>query len=1042
MFITIIGLNLNVIKYWYNIHHNLEKSSKQLPYWDVKNIFQYKIFIINFNLINQLQNNQYILFQQNHTIILYQQGKLAVFQYDHKIQLNSLLQFNADSELFSLNQVIKVYQVQNPSLQINLINLQVTNNSFTFSIMCFSQEMFEKYNLYILPKDNTNIYVMFNQEFPQYQYTTGTNISGNFFSYSGKLLQYSQNNDTSYFFFHNTTYYQIGQIQQNFNLVSQLQIIQNINETYFFLQDIIIYHYLFSITLTIIKILIFRIIHPSIFQFLQMQIQFRLLIAFILKLQQQVQVIIRQSIQFNTSISINKTFESEILEFIVTYNNLIILFINQEIQIMSLDFQKCFTLNQDYINKFFINKTIYFNPKQLIMNTQLLSSFLYINNVQEVIIISIQQNNIPIRIELIQVNFRIKQINLVNQQLILSHICWNDQAICFQVLNVQNLPNYCYVKNLSEVENNDKTIITSDNLFLYITFANNTVYIYNPSLPQHMSLYYQLKLNSTILCTLAIQYQKSFFFDNSIIFYQNAFYQLEQIQSINIQINDFDQSFNHTLPKIIYNYTVISALNNSALQQTPNQSIISLSHFMIFQHNKTIIINLTLNDQNNRNNYLSYPISLIADRQYNSCQLHDLSHFQIKDIFKIDKLLTKGCWITAYKYSYNHQHKLNFTHCLASTSDNQNLYSICQNNTTQYLINLTLNSSGYIVKNTITKIPLLFSNIFKMKGIINQIFILGNLKKQSQFLYWFNQSNNSFIQLTQKFSYQSDDLFYCQDFSAGFLNNFGQINRIIIFQTIMNQLFYQIMEIEEENISIQPLVYVIIHYCNFQYSCYVMDQFKYILIIRNTYENVIILLTDKSNYSYLIRVIINSQKIQYSNNLATVLKIIPNILDFYSTGNSIYFEGTLMQQFRYKNQSNYNIGIYYLGNLESLNIEEPILMQGSFYQTNSQYAMIVNQKYQNEISLYISSGKAQFHLFSTQNITCNLHRKTKSINVTLTCENWIYQRNYTIIFNLVAAPSKNIGWIIGLLIIISLLLFYFCYKVKHKTQGINVEIEL
>ncbi|CAD8211023.1 unnamed protein product [Paramecium octaurelia] len=83
--------------------------------------------------------------------------------------------------------------------------------------------------------------------------------------------------------------------------------------------------------------------------------------------------------------------------------------------------------------------------------------------------------------------------------LILSYICNNnEQNICFQVWNVQNLPNFYYLMNLHSVQFDNTLIIQSDNLFFCVTFSNYTVYVYNPQYPYHMSLYYILQLTSPI----------------------------------------------------------------------------------------------------------------------------------------------------------------------------------------------------------------------------------------------------------------------------------------------------------------------------------------------------------------------------------------------------------------------------------------------------------------------------------------------------------------------------------------------------------------
>ncbi|CAD8082048.1 unnamed protein product [Paramecium primaurelia] len=1040
-----------------------------------------------------LQNNQFIIFQQNHQIILYQQTKSAVFQYNHIIQTNSLLYFNADNELFSFNQVINTYKIQNPSLLINLTNLQVAGQNDNFSIRCFSQNILKnqnliKINLQILPKNDTNIYVMFQQNSPQYQYTMLKKITINFISFSGKLLQYSQNNDTNYFNFEQATYNNISKmINKDFYLVQQLQTIQNFNETLLFLigyKNQQVYIYNCSYIKDFLQYTTFNNISITI-KANQLQVAYSIypeIIIIGLSNNQTICLIQQQYDDNKTFTQSNTTFESEILEFLVTYNNIIILFNNQEIQIMTLDFQNIFTLNQTNINKYF---NIEFNPIQIIVNTQLLSSFLYINNIQNIIIVSIQQNSLPIPISLIQVNFTIYKINLVNQQLILSYLCYQNQSICFQVWNVENIPQYYYEKNLCEVDNNDQIRISSDNLFFYVTFADNSVYIYNPSLPYHMSLYYQL--NQSFQSTLAIQNQKSFLFDYSIIFQQKAFYQLVQLQTITIQPNQGISKFNFSYPQVIYNYNVTSVLNNSTNQSTPNQSITLLSDFIQFQ-NKTITINLTKEDQDNRNHHFSYPLNLIVDRQYTNCTINDLSHLTIIDNKFINKLLTQGCLQLGYNNIYNkniydaifsknslitsinnqfiilqsntsinilnsslteiNYQQLTFSYCLASTSYNDTYYSICEKNTSQYLIILTLNQSGSIVNpNTSKQLPNIFSKIIKIRCVLDQIFILGSFNNQTEFLYWFNQINNTFIQLTQEINHNFDNKYYCQDFSAAlFQQTHNQEYTIIIFQIIRYQVFYQIIEVEGENVRINPLIYVIIHYCNFQYSCFQLDKFKYILIINLIGKNVIIFLTDKYNFSYFIRVIINPNNIHSSNYAANVIRTIPNYYNYVCTGNSFYYDGVLMQQFT--NGLKYVTGMYYLEKLGSQSINEPILMQGSFFSQLKQYAMIVNEQYPSGIALSLKYSKSeqavspQVITFSTTNITCNLKRKTLQFNVNISCSNNFSSGTYDITFNLYQQPSQRRGWIYALLILISLLLFYFYYKVKTKSRDYNINLEI
>ncbi|CAD8214851.1 unnamed protein product [Paramecium pentaurelia] len=1008
-----------------------------------------------------LQNNQFIIFQQNHQIILYQQAKSAVFQYNHIIQINSLLYFNADNELFSFNQVINTYKIQNPSLLINLTNLQVFQLKYIQKLKSY------KYYLQILPKNDTNIYVMFQQKFPQYQYTMLKKITINFISFSGKLLQYSQNNDTNYFNFEQATYNNISKmINQNFYLVQQLQTIQNFNETLLFLigynnQQVQIYNCSYindslqyttfnniSITIKANQLQVAYSIYPEI-------------IIIGLNNNQTICLIQQQYDDNKTFTQSNITFESEILEFLVTYNNIIILFNNQEIQIMTLDFQNIFTLNQTYINKYF---NIEFNPIQIIVNTQLLSSFLYINNIQNIIIVSIQQNSLPIPISLIQVNFTIYKINLVNQQLILSYLCYNNQSICFQVWNVENIPQYYYEKNLCEVDNNDQIRISSDNLFFYVTFANNSVYIYNPSLPYHMSLYYKLELTSPIQCTEQFYLSESYSQAKSIIITNNNLYTLLAVQTFNLsqqQNLQFNNSINY--PQMIYNYTVTSALNNNTFQQTPNQSITLYSNFTVIQNQTNLSIYLSTDNIIPETKLFRYPLNLILDRQVDSCgliyfnqisqqtkycSLTQFSH-QSSKISNIQNYslitsinnkyfaLQSNSYIQTlssdlrYLFNFNYTN-LTFSQCINSTSYIYQLYSICQNSTSQYLLNFTLNSSGFIVNLNTTQLPQTFSNISKMRSILNQIFILGTLN-QMQELYWFNQSNNILQVIINQ----------CQDFSIAQIPKVNQDNQqesIIIFFIQQSQLEYRIMLIVDDiNIKFHNRVIFQINFVDTQY--YLQQYYYYQILILQIYSKKAILLVSDIYFSYIIylRIPFQSQEIQIGKIFGTI----PNYGNLAITANSFYQNGILMQQFKIQGQ--FIVGAYYLNNLLDQNLMEPILMQGSFPAINNSYAMIVNQEYQNATLLTISQNKIHNYQISN-NLTCVTNTKNGLMNVFFNCENVFSKGIYNITFHLPPKFHFNFSssaYALFSMIILLIIFFYIRFKYKTRNLGyFNTEIEL
>ncbi|CAD8182544.1 unnamed protein product [Paramecium octaurelia] len=127
------------------------------------------------------------------------------------------------------------------------------------------------------------------------------------------------------------------------------------------------------------------------------------------------------------------TFRDKFSNFLVTYNNILLLRLNKTVEIMIFDFKNYFyfklIINKQIVQQYTIQSNI--NSCENIIIVILL----FITNINEVIIISNDQNSLPIPISLIKVNFKILQINLVYQQLILSYLCYDDDKnTCFKFI--------------------------------------------------------------------------------------------------------------------------------------------------------------------------------------------------------------------------------------------------------------------------------------------------------------------------------------------------------------------------------------------------------------------------------------------------------------------------------------------------------------------------------------------------------------------------------------------------------------------------------
>ncbi|CAD8119129.1 unnamed protein product [Paramecium sonneborni] len=1008
-----------------------------------------------------IQNNQFLIYITNNESVIKSksQSEGLIYSFYQINQSNSLLYLNDDNELFQFNQEIFIYKISLPSIQINLTKKEISNKRYyNFTFLCSHSTIFTlfKIQMKILLMNDTNVYVMSNSKFQDSEFYQNATFKQQIAEFSGQLLNYKLSKNETYFNFIQVTFFNAGRINQTYQLVQFLAIkYAKVEEQYLIGYNNCQIDILTCSNQSYILCTQQNSINISV-NASSLQASFSIYPTIVtIGLNAYDKIYLFQYYQDNQSLISysNYTCENEISEFVLTYNSLIILFKKKkEIKVMKFNFRNIFTLKQQSINQFF-NK-IQFNPIQIVVNTQLQSSLLYINNINEVIIISIDQNNFPIPISLVQINFIIKQINLINQQLILSYLCNKDQNICFQVWNVQNLPIYYYVKSLYR-ENVEKEVkIQSDNLFLYVTFRNYTVYVYNPSLPYHMSLYYKFELTSPI----QFSFQQDLLEKHSIIISNNNFYILHGDSQLILMYEYQNQDFNNTIsyPQFTYNYTVTSALNISAFQYTPNQTVTFYSNFTIFQNERNLSKNLSNNNLIPKSKNLSYPMNLILDRQVAYCgstnpnQTQNLNQYcsltqfspQSSSIYIIQNYslitainnqffaLQNNSFIQTVnsdltnKFNFNYSY-LNLSECLHSTSYIYSLYTICQNNQSQYLLNFQLNFEGDIVNLNITQLPQTFYYIYKIRSILNQIFILGSLEFQQQQLYWLNQFNNTLQSISNLIN----------DFSIGQIqqSEFSKSQQIIIFY-ITYSVSYTIMTIDEQGVNLLNPVYVNIVFCYQDLSCYYYSsQLNYVLILE-IYSNYAIIFVSNIYQGYVVQLKFSLQNTKSSNGI--FVGSIPNYSNLNNTGYSFYQNEVLMQQFTQGNQNQFIVGVYYFNNIKDENLSEPTLMQGSFNTTMYAYAMIVESKYQKGTALYIYNNNLSNYSISTWNVTCHLRgNQNKEVNVSIFCSNLFSNGTYNIIFKPPQQEKSSRRWIYALISLITLLLLYFYIKVKQKTKN-------
>ncbi|CAD8066192.1 unnamed protein product [Paramecium primaurelia] len=343
---------------------------------------------------NILQNNQFIIYQSINEFCIYSKQEADKFYFFQNNQRNSLLYFDYDNYLFQFDEEIGVYQISVPSIQINLTKLTTLGNLYYFSLTCMNYDKTFKVQLIFIFKYQIIKIQIFNSitsnyGFNDYEFSVEDSGKLLFYGYSGQLLNYTLSKIEPYFNVTQITFYKVGETNQVYQFKQILSINYPIQDEKQYFIGYINNFILFLVYITI-AINSTNQLNSIQLTFLQMQIPQKFPIAFILIAQDTI-FLFQYLIDSNSIINYsNQTFKQKFSDFLVTYNSIIILMRKkQEILITTFNFTNSFSLNQNSINKFF--KNIQFNPEQIIVNTQLMSSLLFINNINDVIILSINQ---------------------------------------------------------------------------------------------------------------------------------------------------------------------------------------------------------------------------------------------------------------------------------------------------------------------------------------------------------------------------------------------------------------------------------------------------------------------------------------------------------------------------------------------------------------------------------------------------------------------------------------------------------------------------
>ncbi|CAD8175682.1 unnamed protein product [Paramecium pentaurelia] len=240
--------------------------------------------------------------------------------------------------------------------------------------------------------------------------------------------------------------------------------------------------------------------------------------------------------------------------------------------------------NEKMINKlFYTDNKLKFNPIQIAINTQQLCQCLFINNINNVIIIlSIFQNNTLISNSIIDVKFQIKYINIVNQQLMLSYICNQGLDLCFQVW--------------------------TDTLFFMFNFKLNYLY-----LQSFITLTSKLILQTQFIIEIDLHCLMVYII---FLYFENQINSLLRKKSCKLQVNQ-SQKFERSYPQMIYNYTVNTLLNLTT-QFNQIKQIMKINFLIIISKTK-ITKNFLMQDLNLTDRTFIITMVIILDRQASLC---------------------------------------------------------------------------------------------------------------------------------------------------------------------------------------------------------------------------------------------------------------------------------------------------------------------------------------------------------------------------------------------------------------------------------------
>ncbi|CAD8064395.1 unnamed protein product [Paramecium primaurelia] len=673
-------------------------------------------------------------------------------------------------------------------------------------------------------------------------------------------------------------------------------------------------------------------------------------------------------------------------QFYLLYQQIVLLLESKVIQICSFS-GNCSNL---IINNYS------FIPVGIVLNQQQFSSTLFINNDQSSIIIGqITQSNNYIINSIINVTIQVQDIKIVNNRLILSYNCQNIKFICFQVWNVQNLNFPFLEKNLKSIQNTNNIQFFADNLFYYVQ-TNNQIYVYNPIMLQHSSLFYTFNYTGSYFTTYSqdvafISYNSQIYLLSPLLIYS---YQTTQNNAIPNEISSWSN---------IYNFSVQSQIGTQNVVNNPvNQTIIILNDFL----------NISLINQ--PYNVSESPVILTKNNITSSGQIgwFDInctnSKSQVINILNQTNLTSINCQIITV---FNQQILCNSISYNKSTSSYYQYYLLqLFNMTSEGKFIQASNKEEYKELQQCTKINAQMNASYIFIYCYQQI-SLGYYKNDLFRINITNQSLGNITYLTRlnysnvnNFILQDDILYISDYYNITIYDTSLNISQSILkkcqmpnFQPFVfyqsNQSFYAIIYIcqndtklyyqlgrryQQENITfISPKHLQIQDY--FQFDSYLVG----IQIVKQQINQFAIMCFIKQ-FNIIIKLEYVIDQMDFSQSylkFKRLLQYSPPIManNSYRFFDAVISNDLVLVNYLYINQFIYQLSILY--NVSDLNIgnyDSQYLLTGAISQQqiqniltfNSSYGFLLNSNYY-QTSYKISSLKIEIYLQSLTD-TCNL----------------------------------------------------------------------